>query len=93
MSLCKYSNIFGKPKEGVHKHRFLGFASVDLFATLLVSYLISLKIKKSIIYIFLILIIISIIVHRIFCVNTTLTSLIFKCCNEEPQNHQLQEES
>jgi len=93
MSLCKYSNIFGKPKEGVHKYRFLGVASVDLFATLLISYLISIKVKKSVLYIFLILILLSIIIHRIFCVNTTLTNLVFKCCSEEQQNHQLQEEN
>ena len=56
MSLCKYSNIFGTPKQGVHKSRFFGFATVDLFGTLFISYLISLKLKKNIIYIFIIFI-------------------------------------
>ena len=34
----EYKDIFGKPNEGVHKHRILGLASVDLIGTAVISY-------------------------------------------------------
>jgi|Laugresu1bdmlbsd_1035121.scaffolds.fasta_scaffold29303_2 hypothetical protein len=88
MAYCpfaKYSDIFGKPNEGAHKERFLGIASIDLFGTILISVIISvflyLLTKKNAMNIFLgtfgILILLAIILHRLFCVNTTINKLIF----------------
>jgi succinate dehydrogenase hydrophobic anchor subunit len=73
--LCKYKNIFGEPKKGVHKYRFLNMAAVDLILTVFLAILISYYSKKNFIIVFFILIIISILVHKIFCVNTTLTDI------------------
>ena len=79
--LCKYKNIFGKPNEGVHKH-FLGIAWFDLVGTLLICFLIwrftSLyKSLYNLIMIVLIALLLGVIFHRIFCVNTTINKFIF----------------
>ena len=37
----EYKDIFGKPNTGVHKHRFLGLALIDLLFTILASGVIS----------------------------------------------------
>lgn len=82
--LCPYGKIFGKPGEGIHKHRIFGLASVDLFATLLLAVIIGLWKKWSIFKIvglFIALVIISVPIHRIFCVETTLTKKILNWRN------------
>jgi len=38
---CQYAFIFGKPKEGAHSTRFLGFAVVDSVATVLLAILLA----------------------------------------------------
>lgn len=77
MNLCEYSNIFGKVNTGVHSYRLFNIAIVDLLATILVSYVISIYYQYNILYIFGTMMILSIIIHRIFCVKTTLTLNIF----------------
>ena len=77
MSLCKYKNIFGEPGKGSHSYRIFGMAFVDLFFTFMISLLISWKYKKNIILVFTLFIVLSVIVHKMFCVETTLTKLIF----------------
>ena len=37
---CKYKNILGEPKKGLHNYRFLGVAVVDLLLTILLAYII-----------------------------------------------------
>ena len=80
--LKKYKDIFGKPNEGVHSHRILGMVSVDLFMTFIASCLISLAITKEIaniigiLYSFIGLMILGLIMHLIFGVDTTLTKLV-----------------
>ena len=90
MRLCKYRNIFGAPRTGAHAYRLLGIAVVDLVATVVVAILFSTYVsvktasarpfRKWTIYFtlsFLTLIIMAIILHRIFCVNTTVNMAIF----------------
>jgi hypothetical protein len=77
MKLCKYADIFGKPNTGAHKYRLFNIAIVDVILTILGGYLISkyfgYKTKDTIIVLFLL----GIILHRVFCVNTTINVLIF----------------
>ena len=77
--LCKYKNIFGEEKKGPHRYRFFGIAIVDLAFTVLGAWLISKYYYKNkyFLKVFIVLIVIGIIVHRIFCVNTTINRLIF----------------
>jgi hypothetical protein len=75
---CKYKNIFGKVGEGVHSYRIFNIAIVDVVLTLLLAFIIYLFIPKySFIYISIFLFIIGIILHRLFCVPTTIDKLLF----------------
>lgn len=79
--LCQYRDIGGIPGKGIHKHRFMGLASFDLFATLFGCFLLyyifqiignktlkSIKLWVIIIIVF----ILGIFFHWLFCVPTTL---------------------
>lgn len=72
--LCKYKDIFGKPKEGVHSYRFINIALFDFFGTIIVAFIISLffKYKYAFPIITGILFSLGIILHYLFCVNTTI---------------------
>ncbi len=81
-SLCKYKDIFGKPREGLHSYRIFDIAIVDLVLTILVAFLIKLlKPQIEFIWIFSSLFLTGIIFHRIFCVRTTIDKLLFPNCN------------
>ena len=75
MTLCKYADIFGKSGQGVHTH-IAGVAIVDVLATLLVAYAIAHYYHFKTWKVFMILILLSVIVHMLFCVDTTLTKLV-----------------
>ncbi len=78
IDLCQYSDIFGKPKEGVHSLRFLNMAFVDLALTILGAYIIARYYSYNVLVVFGMLMIASVLIHRLFCVSTTLTNLVFK---------------
>lgn len=73
----EFKNIFGKEGEGAHSIRLFNIAIVDVIFTIIGAYLISLYFKINFLIIFIILMIIAIILHRLFCVNTTLNKIIF----------------
>lgn len=77
MSLCKYANIFGKPNTGLHQYRLFNIAIVDVIFTIIGGYLISkyfkLNTKNTIIVLFLV----GILLHKLFCVDTTINKYIF----------------
>ena len=77
MSLCKYKDIFGKVGEGAHSVRFFNFAVVDTFLTFVLAYIINYYLKSNVYLIFFILMLLSIAIHRAFCVETTLTKMFF----------------
>ena len=77
MGLCKYKDIFGKVGEGAHSVRFFNFAVIDTLLTLVLAYIINLYLKTNLLVIFIVLIILSIAIHRLFCVETTLTKMFF----------------
>jgi hypothetical protein len=87
--LCKYKDIFGKVGEGFHSVRLFNIAVFDLLGTLLIAYIISYFIHKTkslsrvsiyIIFltVFIILMILALFLHKLFCVRTTLTKIVFK---------------
>jgi hypothetical protein len=77
MNFCKYKNIFGIPGEGIHKYRFLNMALADILLTLLASIIISYLFKLSFLITTISLFILGIILHRLFCVRTTIDKLLF----------------
>ena len=75
---CEYKNIFGKVGQGVHSYRIANIAVVDVVATILVAFIIHYFIPEyRMIYILFWLFILGIIIHRLFCVRTTIDRLLF----------------
>ena len=77
MSLCKYKNLLGIPKEGIHAYRFLGLAIADVIMTIIAAIPIAYVFKTSFMYAALSLFALGIILHRLFCVRTTIDKLLF----------------
>jgi hypothetical protein len=75
--LCQYKDIFGRPREGAHAYRVFDIAVVDVAATVVVAYVIyrifGLSFWKSLVVLF----IVGILSHRMFCVRTTVDKLVF----------------
>jgi hypothetical protein len=77
MNLCKYKNAFGIVGKGIHSYRILDIAILDVLVTLFVAFLISYFFKISFLYTSIFLFILGIIVHRLFCVRTTVDKILF----------------
>lgn len=85
MDLCKYSNIFGLPGKGLHKYKIFDIAIVDVMASILLALFIyyifkyfKYKIKFCCVLLFVFLL--GILMHRLFCVRTTIDKLLFPHC-------------
>ncbi len=77
MYLCQYRHIFGKEGEGVHSIRLFDIAVVDYVMTYLAAYVISRYYEVSFIITSTVLFALAVIIHRLFCVNTTVNKMIF----------------
>lgn len=77
MSLCKYKHIFGQENTGIHSIKLFNIAIVDFIFTVLGAVLIAWYFKWNVLIVFAILMILGIIAHRLFCVNTTINKMIF----------------
>jgi hypothetical protein len=77
MSLCKYKNALGEPGKGIHSYRFMGVAIMDVIMTIIGATIISFFIKKPFLIVMTVLFILGIILHRLFCVRTTIDKLLF----------------
>lgn len=74
---CEYADVFGKPREGIHAIRVFDVAIVDLLLTILTAYLLTFVIKCSFWIMLGFLILLGILLHYIFCVDTKFNSIIF----------------
>lgn len=74
--LCEYKDSLGKPGEGFHKHVF-GIAILDVLGTVLICILIWYITKWRAWKIALGVIIFTVLIHRLFCVQTTVNKFIF----------------
>lgn len=86
MSLCKYKNIFGEPNTGIHNIRVFDIAIFDVLSTIIGAIVIHQIIIISILdmgntirlwMVVVSLFILGIILHRLFCVRTTIDKLLF----------------
>ena len=75
--LCSYKNMFGVPGQGVHSYRIFNIAVVDVLATLVLAFIISFIFNVSFFYTSIILFALGILLHRLFCVRTTIDKLLF----------------
>lgn len=80
-NLCKYKDSLGVPGKGIHSYRLFNLAIVDVFFTFLLGLFIWSFTKNrslvSYIYITLSCFLAGIILHRTFCVKTTIDKFIF----------------
>lgn len=86
MSLCKYKNALGEPNTGIHSVRIFNIAIFDVLATILVGVLLHqfiivewLEMSSSIKLwmVLLVLFVLGILLHRLYCVRTTVDKMIF----------------
>lgn len=77
MDLCKYKNLIGMPNEGIHSYRLFNLAIVDVITTIIIAIIISYFFKISFVFTCVVLFIFGIIVHRLFCVRSTIDKLLF----------------
>ena len=72
---CSYSDIFGKPGTGIHSIRIFNIAVIDVLLTVVLAYFT--KGSCNFWIVLLCWFIIGIILHNLFCVNTTINDFIF----------------
>ena len=75
--LCKYKDIFGKPNTGLHSLKILDIAMFDVLCVIIIGMLISNTFKMSLLYTIISIFLLGIILHRLFCVRTTVDRLLF----------------
>lgn len=83
MTVCpfkKYSEIFGKVGEGVHRFRIFDTPVVDFVLTLLLAMLITWLTKIPLVITTIVCFLVSILIHILFGVNTPVVKwLDIKC--------------
>ena len=73
----QFSDIFGKPNEVVHSYRIFNIAIVDVISTIIGALIISYIFNINFILLLIFMFLLGIVLHRLFCVNTTINKLIF----------------
>jgi hypothetical protein len=84
---CRYRNALGRPREGIHHLRFAGMAANDIIMTLIAAFVfVFLAFRRewghaTFWKLFVVMIVFlwsgAILLHRFFCVRTTLDMLLF----------------
>ena len=77
MDLCKYKNMFGEVGTGLHSYRLFNIAVVDVILTIIVAYILSVAFNTPFLYTLVGFFILGIVLHRLFCVRTTVDKLLF----------------
>ena len=80
-SSCPYKNMLGKLGEGVHSYRFANLAIVDVIMTIIAAFIISAVFAISFWKVLAVSFILGIVLHRLFCVRTTVDKLLFPNLN------------
>ncbi len=74
---CPYKNMLGKPQNGVRGYRFANIAIVDVIMTIIVAFIISAIFAISFWKVLGVSFLLGIVLHRFFCVRTTVDKLLF----------------
>ena len=81
--LCKYKDILGEPNKGVHSIRLFDISLIEIPETILLGMILQyclsrfFNINIHLGLLLLLLFILGIILHRLFCVRTTIDKLLF----------------
>ena len=77
MDLCQYQHMFGEPNQGIHRFRLGGIAVVDVLFTLMGAFFLSFLMRWNVVLVTIGMFVLGIIMHRLFCVRTTVDRLLF----------------
>lgn len=77
MRFCEYKDIFGKENEGVHSYKIGGIAMFDFIGTFVLAFIFSKLFNASYFLVLIILFILSIYLHYLFCVETTTNKFLY----------------
>ena len=77
LGLCKYKDAFGKLGTGIHSYKIGGVSELDFGVAAIAAYLLSLLLRTNFLTTFILFLILGIIVHRMFCVRTTVDKWLF----------------
>jgi hypothetical protein len=76
-NLCQYKDILGKPNEGIRQQlRIFNISIIDVLLTIVLGLLLARIFKLTKINGILLSLLLSIIFHKIFCVDTTINKLL-----------------
>jgi hypothetical protein len=77
MSLCKYSELFGVPGEGIHAFKIFGISVWDTLIAIGVALLIAWVTGWCYWTTVIGFLLLGIVVHRVFCVRTAVDKMLF----------------
>jgi hypothetical protein len=78
MNLCRYKDALGVPGKGIHKYQVFHIAIMDVIFTILAAVVIKILIPTFRFWMILLsLFLLGIILHRLFCVRTTINKILF----------------
>ena len=75
--LCAFKGIFGEPGQGAHSYRFAGIAVIDVLATVVLAGIVAWLTSWSFWKVLIVLFLLGILFHRLFCVRTTVDQVLF----------------
>ena len=75
---CPYRELFGKPGEGIHSYRVFDIAIMDVIQTIIGAFLFSFITRYPFKYCLIGFFTLGIILHRLFCVRTTVDKWLFR---------------
>ncbi len=74
---CSYKDALGVPGEGIHSYRIFNIAIVDVVLTLFAAWLLSYSFNINFFHVAVAMFLLGIVLHRVFCVRTTVDKLLF----------------
>jgi len=75
--MCKYRHVFGEERKGFHSWRLIDVAIGDVLLTVLGAYWIAKALNVSFIATLIVVFVLGIVMHRLFCVNTKVNVMLF----------------
>jgi len=88
MFFCQYKDIFGAPKTGIHSHRMFNLAVWDIVLTIIVACMFYARYRTNLLFTIIGFFVFGIVMHRLFCVRTTIDKLLFPEAKIPPQPSQ-----
>ena len=80
--LCKYKDMFGNPNTGIHSYRILNLAIMDIIMTIVGGMILADLFGWNTWYTIAGLFVLGIVLHRVFCVRTTVDKMLFPIVND-----------